>query len=57
MAPFTTKSDFARRHADAVALAACKGLISTRFKQEHYSRTWRITALGLQWLNATEVDE
>jgi hypothetical protein len=43
----TTKSDFAREHADFVAMAASMGLISTRIMEEVYGRQWQITSRGL----------
>jgi hypothetical protein len=51
---FTVQSDFARRHAEYVALAASKGLISTRDSGNTYTRNWQITVPGLSWLGATE---
>lgn len=53
-APFAVSSNFARSHAEYVACAASKGLISTRVGYESYSRTWLITSLGLQWLDDME---
>lgn len=47
---FTTKSDFARHHADLVAMLACEGLLTTRLPSGHYNNRWRITAKGLDRL-------
>ena len=48
--PFTTKSDFAREHADFVAMAASDGFITTRQATGLYSNVWLITAKGLRHL-------
>lgn len=53
---FTVSSDFARRNAEYVALAASKGLISTRDRANTYTRNWQVTVLGLKWLRVTEED-
>ena len=45
-----TKSDFARTHANPVALAASLGLITVVMPGGSYGNTWRITAKGLQRL-------
>jgi hypothetical protein len=49
---FTTKSDFARHHADYVACAASRGWLTTRIDphEEAYSNVWQITAIGLMAL-------
>lgn len=53
--PFTIQSNFAQKHAEFVAMAASKGLITTQIKRDLFGRHWRVTVLGLQWLNqATE---
>lgn len=46
---FTTKSDFAREHATAIAAAACLGWLTT-FDPHHaaYTNTWRVTPDGLK---------
>jgi hypothetical protein len=44
--PFSTKSDFARAYADAVAEAACRGLITTRTDAGGWGHFWRITPAG-----------
>lgn len=53
-APFTTKSDFAREYADAVAAAASLGMITTCLRQGEYSRHWHVTPLGIQFINNME---
>lgn len=52
-APFTTRSDFARAHADHVALAACLGLVTVRNDLTDWGRVWRITSTGLSILENT----
>lgn len=52
--PFTVSSDFARQHAEYVALAASKHLITTRIGRERYGRIWHITIAGLIWLGVEE---
>lgn len=47
---FTTKSDFARKHADVVAMLACSELISTEIGANNWSNVWKVTASGLQLL-------
>ncbi|MRN66393.1 hypothetical protein GJU92_07855 [Brucella sp. 10RB9213] len=49
--PFKTKSDFARENADAIAMAASDGLITTRIATGLYGREWRVTAAGIQHLH------
>lgn len=48
LSPFTTKSDFARAAADAVAMAASDGFISTRVAAGFYGNRWLITPTGLR---------
>jgi hypothetical protein len=50
-APFKTKSDFAREHADVIGMCASDGFITTRIATGLYGREWRITAAGLQHLH------
>ena len=50
---FSVQSDFFRKHATGVALAASLGLITTLVR-EGYGSIWRITpagmeALGIEW--------
>jgi hypothetical protein len=47
---FTCRSNYARENAEVVALAACRGLITTHVLADHYGQTWRITAKGLRIL-------
>lgn len=48
--PFSTKSDFAREHADVVAMAASDGLVTTKIAEGFYGRRWMITPKGLSHL-------
>lgn len=48
--PFTTKGDFARNHADVIAMAASDGLLTTRIATGLYGRKWSVTAAGLRRL-------
>lgn len=50
---FTVASDYARTNADHVAMASSIGLISTRLYGNVYSREWRPTVKGLEWLEDT----
>jgi hypothetical protein len=51
---FSTRSDFARTNAEAIALAALHGLITTEVGgNEVFGNTWRITYRGLQHLGRT----
>lgn len=47
---FTTRSNFARKHADAVAMLACCNLISTHVQNDQWSNLWKITSDGLVFL-------
>jgi hypothetical protein len=51
---FRTKSDFARLHADEVAIAASLGLITTKIGSQRFDRNWHITRKGMGYLG--EVD-
>lgn len=51
---FTCKSDFARRQAAYVAMAASLQLISTKVTNGIYSLEWRPTVQGLMFLNEME---
>lgn len=54
--PFTSRSDFARQHAEWVAMCACEGLITTRLVgTEEYGKVWHITVMGL--LKLREIGE
>jgi hypothetical protein len=48
--PFKTKSDFARHHADHIAMAASDGFITTKIATGYYARLWQITPKGLSYL-------
>jgi hypothetical protein len=45
------KSDFARREADIIAMAASLQLITTKVGNQRFANTWHITSKGLHWLN------
>ena len=47
---FTTKSNYARKHADVIAMLACCNLISTHIQAEQWSNFWKITPYGLEFL-------
>lgn len=49
------KSDFARKEADVIAMAASLQLISTKVGAQRFAKTWLITSKGLTWL--TEKDD
>lgn len=51
---FATRSDYARQNAEAVAMAACLGLITTSIDKAHYGQTWRITGKGLHMLEGDQ---
>jgi|9_EtaG_2_1085328.scaffolds.fasta_scaffold00443_15 hypothetical protein len=53
--PITTKSKLAREKADAVALCACEGLISTMLPDGHFTNVWMITEDGIDWLETNAV--
>lgn len=44
---FTTRSDFARINAEAVAASAVQGFISTEVPGDGFGSVWRPTPLGL----------
>ena len=46
--PFSIKSNFARRGAWHVALAASEGLISTCIAEHDWGSRWGITELGIE---------
>ena len=52
---FSVQSDFARREAELVAMAASLGLISTRVHRNIFSRHWRTTVKGLMFLETHEL--
>ena len=45
--PFTTKSDFARSHADWIALCSSLDFITVMTSETTWSRNWMITEKGL----------
>ncbi len=47
---FTTRCDYARKNAEAVAAAACLGLITTRMTDNAYGCKWHITPRGCEVL-------
>ena len=57
----TTKSDFAREHADAIAEASCRGFLTTAVTPNGsvFGRLWKPTAAGLSFLfdNAELIQE
>lgn len=53
---FSVQSDYARRHADYVAMGASMGLISTHVVANIYARDWRPTTAGLLFLQALDID-
>ena len=50
------KSDYARKEADIIAMAASMRLITTKVGQQRFAKTWLITSKGLTWLNEKEDD-
>ena len=49
--PFTTRSDFARENAEAIAQCCYEGLITTySYSEEDYSNVWYITSIGMRVL-------
>lgn len=47
---FTTRSDYFRAHTEAVAQAACLGLLTTQGPDGSFGKVWRLTPLGLTLL-------
>mgnify|MGYP000415686488 CR=1 FL=1 len=56
-APFSPKSNFARYHADDVAIASTDGLLSVMVPGVGFSRRWRVTVEGLIALKEYYNDE
>lgn len=52
---FSVQSDFARKEAELVAMAASLGLITTRVHRNIFSRHWRTTVKGLMFLETHEM--
>jgi hypothetical protein len=49
------KSDYARKAAEYIAMAASLNLITTKIGPQRFAQAWHITSKGLTWLN--EKDE
>lgn len=49
---FTTRSDYARENAEAVAAAGIQGLITTEVPGRGFGSAWRASALGLDMMFA-----
>ena len=49
-APFMTKSNFARDHADTVAASASQGWLTVQEKPDAFGRFWKVTPTGLEHL-------
>lgn len=45
------KSDYARKHAEIVAMAASLNLITTKTGSNQFASAWLLTNKGLTWLN------
>lgn len=54
---YSVQSDFARREAEFVAMAASLGLITTKVHQNVFSRHWRPTIKGLMFLGSLKLTE
>ncbi len=54
---FSVSSDFSRKHAETVGMAASLGFITTKIFRDIYGRDWLPTASGLQFLSEIELDE
>tara|TARA_B100001094_G_scaffold332106_1_gene402797 strand:+ start:3857 stop:4066 length:210 start_codon:yes stop_codon:yes gene_type:complete len=52
---FTTKSDFARSHADWIALAASLDFITVMVSETSFGRNWLITETGLVALGEIDI--
>lgn len=46
----STKGDFARKSANAIAIAATEGLITTRMTEVHYGNRWLLTEDGADFM-------
>lgn len=51
------KSNYARLHAEYIAMAASLQLITTKVGPSTYAGAWQITGKGLSWLNEKDDDE
>lgn len=54
---FTVQSDFAREHAEFVAMAASMHLITTHVTNNVFGREWRPTAKGFRFLQEMGIDD
>lgn len=54
---FSVQSDFARREAEFVAMAASLGLLTTKVHRNVFSRHWRPTVKGLMFLESLKLTE
>ena len=50
-APLRVKSDYVRRYAEIVAMAASLNLVTTKTGRSSFASSWLITTTGLSWLN------
>jgi hypothetical protein len=48
------KSDYARTHAQIVAMAASLHMLTTKTGVSTFASEWQITNTGLTWLNERE---
>lgn len=48
--PYTTKSDFARAHANYVAMCASEQMITTKIADDTWGNEWLITELGMAFM-------
>lgn len=47
---FTTRSDYARSHVEAIAAAAVQGFLTTEVPGSGFGSVWRASALGIDGL-------
>lgn len=52
----TVSSNYAQEKALLIAMAASKGLITTKIHMDVYGRTWRLTVGGMTLLNEFEIE-
>lgn len=48
---FKTKSNFARKHANEIAMCSSLGLITTTLGNRQFSNEWFITKTGMEYYN------
>ena len=53
--PYTTKSDFARAHANYVAMCASEALITTKIADDTWGNEWLITELGMSFMEELQI--